>query len=305
MFMSLHANPFAWFGFEHVPVSGLHVPGTWHWSSAVQTTGFEPVQVPAWHVSVCVQRSASLHAAPSDLLGFEQEPLAGLHVPATWHWSSGVHVTGFAPVQVPAWHESVWVHALPSLHAAPFARFGFEQEPLAGLHVPATWHWSSGVHVTGFAPVQVPAWQVSVWVHALPSLQAEPSDLLGFEQVPFAGLHVPASWHWSSGEQTTGLAPVHVPDWQVSVWVHALPSLQAAPFALVGFEQVPVAELQVPAVWHWSRAVHVTGFEPLQLPPWHVSVCVHRSPSLHDVPLALLGLEQVPFAGLQVPASWH
>ncbi len=35
-------------GFEHVPP--VQVPATWHWSCAVHTIGFEPVQVPAWQV---------------------------------------------------------------------------------------------------------------------------------------------------------------------------------------------------------------------------------------------------------------
>ena len=39
---------------------------------------------------------------------------------------------------------------------------------------------------------------------------------------------------------------MHVPDWQVSVWVQALPSLHADPFGLTGFEQAPVPLLQVP-----------------------------------------------------------
>jgi hypothetical protein len=43
------------------------------------------------------------------------------------------------------------------------------------------------------------------------------------------------------------LAPVQVPAWQVSVWVQALLSAQAAPFALLGFEQIPVEVLHVPA----------------------------------------------------------
>jgi hypothetical protein len=53
---------------------------------------------------------------------------------------------------------------------------------------------------------------VSVWVQALVSLQAVPSDWGGFEQRPVPGLHVPATWHWSLAVQTTGLPPVHVPD---------------------------------------------------------------------------------------------
>jgi hypothetical protein len=49
-----------------------------------------------------------------------------------------VHVTGFEPEQVPLWHVSVWVHALPSLQVVPFDAVGFEQAPVLVLHVPAT-----------------------------------------------------------------------------------------------------------------------------------------------------------------------
>ena len=48
----------------------------------------------------------------------------------------------------------------------------------------------------------------------------------------------------------TGLLPVQTPLWQVSVRVQALPSLQAVPFVLVGFEHTPVVVSQVPATWH-------------------------------------------------------
>src|SRR5439155_1491563 len=150
-------------------------------------------------------------------LGFEQVPVAGSHVPATWHWSLAVHATALEPVHVPDWHVSVWVQALPSLHGVPFEAPGFEQVPVAGLHVPATWHWSLAEHRTGLEPVHVPDSQVSVWVQALPSLHAVPFEALGFEQVPVAGSHVPATWHWSLAEHVTGFEPVHVPDSQVSV----------------------------------------------------------------------------------------
>jgi hypothetical protein len=49
------------------------------------------------------------------------------------------------------------------------------------------------VQVTGLPPVQIPAWQVSVRVQALPSLQVEPSPLAGFEQAPLVGSQVPAT----------------------------------------------------------------------------------------------------------------
>src|SRR5438445_340102 len=48
----------------------------------------------------------------------------------------------------------------------------------------------------------------------------------------------------------------------------------------------------------------VAGLPPVQMPAAHVSVCVHRSASLQDVPSVLLGFEQ-PVSALQMPASWH
>src|SRR5437867_1040292 len=103
------------------------------------------------------------------------------------------------------------------MQAEPLALSGLEQVPLAGSQVPASWHWSRAEQVTGFAPVQTPAWQVSVWVQALPSMHDTPSALFGFEQVPVAGSQVPASWHWSRAEQVTGFAPVQTPAWQLSL----------------------------------------------------------------------------------------
>jgi hypothetical protein len=180
------------FGFgvagEHCPFAGLQVPTSLHWSPPVQTTGFAPVQVPAWQVSVWVQALVSLQVVP---LGFgvagEHCPFAGLQVPASLHWSP-VQTTGFAPVQVPAWQVSVWVQALVSLQVVPLG-FGVAGEhcPFAGLQMPTSLHWSPPVQTTGFAPVQVPAWQVSVWVQPLLSLQVVPSGFAGFEHTPVVG----------------------------------------------------------------------------------------------------------------------
>jgi len=83
--------------------------------------------------------------------------------------------------------------------------------------------------------------------------------------------------------------------------VQALASLQAEPSAFAGFEHCPVEVSQVPAVWHWSEALQTTAFEPVQVPFSHVSVCVQALPSLHAVPLAAAGLEQVPVDGSHVP----
>jgi len=97
-------------------------------------------------------------------------------------------------------------------------------------------------------------------------VQVVPSASAGFEHVPVDGLHVPAAWHWSAATHVTGFAPVHVPLSHASVCVHALPSLQVVPFAAAGFEHWPFEGSHAPTEWHWSDAVHVTGFAPVHAP---------------------------------------
>jgi hypothetical protein len=77
-------------------------------------------------------------------------------------------------------------------HVVPLAAGGFEQVPLDGLQVPATWHASSAVHAVAL-PEQTPEAQTSFVVHALPSLQAVPFGALGLEHVPVDGSHEPAT----------------------------------------------------------------------------------------------------------------
>src|SRR5207248_515796 len=218
----------------------------------------------------------SLPIAPSALAGLLQVPVAGSQVPAVWHWSEAVHTTGFAPTQVPAWQVSVCVQALASSQPVPLGLAGLLQAPDAGLQVAAVGDWSAAGHTTGFAPRQAPAWQVSLCVHALASLQLVPLGLAGLLQAPDAGLQTPAVWHWSAAVHTTGFAPTQAPAWQVSLCVHALASLQLVPLGLAGLLQAPDAGSQVPAVWHWSAAVHTTGFAPTQAPAWQVSKCVEE-----------------------------
>ena len=97
------------------------------------------------------------------------------------------------PEQVPFWHESAWVQRLPSSQGVPLPALGFEHTPVLVLQVPATWHWSEAVQMTGLLPIQKPAWQVSVCVQRLPSLQRVPLPALGLEQRPEAGSHAPAT----------------------------------------------------------------------------------------------------------------
>jgi hypothetical protein len=71
----------------------------------------------------------------------------------------------------------------------------------------------------------------------------------------------------------------------------------------LGLEHMPVIGSQVPAMWHWSDAVHETGLLPLHAPDEHASVWVHALPSLQTVPSIALGLEHMPVIGSQVPAT--
>src|SRR2546427_783189 len=172
---------------------------------------------------------------------------------------------------MPERQVSVWVLALPSLQAVPSGASGFEHTPVDGLQVPATWHWSLAVQVTGLLPVQTPDRQESVWVQALPSLQAVPSGASGFEHAPVDGLQVPATWHWSLAVQATGLLPVLSTDRAASELVPLSPPVQVPPSGASGLEHAPVEGLQVPATWHWSLAVQMTGLPPVQTPDWQVS----------------------------------
>jgi hypothetical protein len=90
---------------------------------------------------------------------------------------------------------------LPELQADPSALVGIEHWPVVVLQVPAVWHESVAGQVFTFPPTQVPCMHTSVCVHALPSLQVEPSFFTGLEQSPVPSWHVPGSWHWSAAVQ--------------------------------------------------------------------------------------------------------
>ncbi len=85
--------------------------------------------------------------------------------------------------------------------------------------------------------------------------------------------------------------------------LHTSPAAQAVPSGAVGLEHVPDVVSQVPVTWHASLGVQVTGFEPVQIPTWQVSVWVQALPSSHFVPLGAVGFEHAPVVGSQVPAT--
>jgi len=301
---SLHAEPSGLAGFVHAPVTGSQTPASWHWSGAAHTTGFRPVQTPAWQLSPRVQALPSSQGVPFGRWGLEQTPVVGLQVPASWHWSVAAQTMGCVPTQAPARQVSLCVQALPSLQLVPSGFTGFEHVPVLGLQIPASWHWSEGAQVIELAPLQTPRLQVSPCVQALPSLHGVPAGWSGWVQVPVAGWQVPAPWQASIATQTTGLAPVHVPARHESVSVHASPSLHAVPSALGDASQRLAASLHTPLL-HWSADVLQLRSAPPQTPLVQLSFTVQKRPSLQSAPLGLRGAEQAPVAGSQTPAVWQ
>jgi hypothetical protein len=106
------------------------------------------------------------------------------------HGSPSLHTTG-VPAQAPPEHTSPPVHGLPSLHEAVLSACA---QPVAGRHESSV-HGLASSHEAAAPGTQTPCEQASLTVQALPSVQAVPLGALGFEQGPFAGLQVPATWH--------------------------------------------------------------------------------------------------------------
>src|SRR5947207_178800 len=136
--LSLQAVPLALFGFEHTPLIGSQVPGSWEHSSALQLTMEVGLRLLLfWHVSPLVSVLLSLQAVPFALFGSETTQLFGLSLHDALPFSSAVQVTVEVGLpQAPFWHVSPLVQALLSLQAVPLALFGFEHTPLIGSQVP-------------------------------------------------------------------------------------------------------------------------------------------------------------------------
>jgi hypothetical protein len=85
----------------------------------------------------------SSHDVPFGLAGLEQMPVDGLQIPAAWQESSAVQEIGaIVRLHVPDWQVNTPLHAFPSSHDVPVAFAGFEQIPVNGLQVPASWQAS-------------------------------------------------------------------------------------------------------------------------------------------------------------------
>ena len=94
------------------------------------------------------------------------------------------------------------------------------------------------MQVTAVPAVQVPVWQLSSPLHALPSLHDVPFPTLFVWHTPDP-LHVSGLSHAELDEfpqavpADAALPLVQVPDWQESLTVQAFPSLHALPLVRV------------------------------------------------------------------------
>ncbi len=105
------------------------------------------------------------------------------------------------PAQVPLLQISLLVHALLSSQGVPLGL-------LAAVHAPElqtpVWQMSLLALQSMAGPLHLPAWQVSPWVQASPSLQLLPAGLSCCRHLP--ALHTPLWQASSSVAQLTGWA---------------------------------------------------------------------------------------------------
>jgi hypothetical protein len=140
-----HGVPFAAAGFEHTPVSGAHVPATWHSSLGMHTTFVPAVQTAEpLHVSAPLQRFESAHDVP-EATGVCETPPVGEHASAVQGLLSSVG-SG-----VPGWHEPPPQISLPLQRFASrqgWVLFAWVQTPVPGVH-PSVVHTLLSLQLTG------------------------------------------------------------------------------------------------------------------------------------------------------------
>jgi hypothetical protein len=123
------------------------------------------------------------HAVPFVTAGFWQ-PVVGLQESVVQGFES-LQLSAVPAAQVPDWHVSAPLHALPSGHGVPFDT-GVVVHPVEGLQ-PSVVHTLPSLQLGGVPAVQLPDWQVSGPSQALPSEHEVPFATAVLTQ-PVAGL---------------------------------------------------------------------------------------------------------------------
>ena len=299
--------PFGAVGFEHAPSPDCTCRPRGTGRAPCTSPGSTPVQVPALagvglraRVAVVARRAVRRRRVRA-------RPVAGLHVPAAWHWSGAVHVDRVrARCRSRSGRCRSACRRCRRCTRCRSVRPGWSRRPSPGCTSPRRGTGRPRTHVTGFAAgARCRSGRCPSACRRCRRCTPCRSAAAGFEQTPVAGLQSRRPWHWSAAAHVTGFDPVHTPAWQVSVCVQALPSLQAVPLARSG-SSTPGGRVARPGrVALVGRRAGRRGSAPVQTPAWHVSVWVQALPSLHAVPLLAAGFEQAPVDGSHVLAPWH
>ena len=248
-----------------------------HWQVLVPEAHTPPLHasptvhaLPSSQVAVlltCVQPVATLHASFVHALPSLQDTVGSIAV----------------PLQAPAAHASLLVHALPSSQASVFGAY---RQPVAGLQLSVV-HKLPSLQ-TSAVPRQEPPLHVSPWLHALPTLQAE--VLLVNTQAPVAKLQLSVVQELLS-LHTVAAPAAQAPLAHASPTVHGLPSLHGE---LFGTWLHPVLAPQASLV-HGLPSSQFRFAPALHTPPMHASPTVHTLPSAsQDLPSLMAAIAHLP-----------
>jgi hypothetical protein len=206
---SLQVVPFGLFTPPtHKPEPVSQLPASWQAVGPLHWTGLLPAQVPAVQASVWVQALPSLHEVPFGAVGVVQVPVDSWQMPWVWQ-AAGAGQTMALPPQTPPVHRSAVVQRRLSSQGVPS---GLAEPPThrpeVGLQVPAVVQAPAPEHWTGAPGTQMPAWQLSAWVQAFPSLQVAPSGDAGWVHTPLTTTSrvqgLPSSGQTSTGQAVLG-----------------------------------------------------------------------------------------------------
>jgi hypothetical protein len=291
----LHARPSS----QLVPLATATCwqPSTASHESAVhglpssQLSAVPAAQLPDWHSSAPLQTFPSPQLIPLGT-GVLWQPSTASHESAVQTLPSS-QLSAVPAVQEPPWHVSAPLHTVASAQLVPFVTGGF-WHPSTASHESAVQTLPSS-QASGVPGVHAPAWQVSAPLHTVPSAQL----------VPFA---TAALWHPSTGSQlsavhglpssqASGVPAVQLPDWQLFVPLHTVPSTSHdVPFA--------TGVLRQPSTASHESAVHTLPSSQLIVVPTHtplaqLSAAVQTVPSVHALPFGRAVFTQ-PVDGLQL-----
>ncbi len=214
-------------------------------------------------------------------------PMASFGAPVSQKsGATASHSSRPTPTHWPLAQLSLSVHGSPSSQVARSCSETRAHSPLAASQVSTAQVAPGSEHTWSWTSQRSPP---ATWTHtpaaalqASPSSQGAPGCL--FAQAP---------------QRST--SPPQMASVQSSWPVHGSPSLHGIPLARATMAQAPVSASHTPTRQALSRSWQSTE-APTQLPAWHASLTVQRSPSLQGSPEGRAARPQVPVVGSQRPS---